>query len=96
MASVTTLLIGILAMFAFWLGYSIFDSYIVSILFLIVAVITGKSLQLELLRLHHFGQAKYAALGRHYPIENLPPVADETISFMENLLAKSGIIIIKS
>ncbi len=57
---------------------------------------TGKALQLELLRLHHFGQAKYAALGRHYPAENLPPVADETISFMENLLAKNGIIIVKS
>ena len=57
---------------------------------------TGKALQLELLRLHHFGQAKYAALGRNYPAENLPPVAGETISFMENLLVKSGIIIVKS
>jgi len=65
MASVTTLLIGILAMFAFWLGYSIFDSYIVAILFLIVAVITGKSLQPVVLNLW----VKF--LNRFFPLPEL-------------------------
>ena len=57
---------------------------------------TGRPLQVELLRFHHFGQAKYAALGRKYPVENLPQVSSESISFMENMLLKSGIIIVKS
>ena len=51
MASFLTLLTGFFALFAFWLGHRLFDSYIVAILFLIIAVITGKSLQPALLSL---------------------------------------------
>lgn len=57
---------------------------------------TGRQLQVELLKLHHFGQSKYAALNRDYPAAGLPPVPPEKIRFMENLLANAGIIVVKS
>ena len=55
---------------------------------------TGKPLGVELLKLHHFGAAKYAALNRVYPAEGLPYVKDETVCFMENMLIKAGIYLI--
>ena len=64
MASVTTLLIGMLALFAFWLGHSLFDSYVVAILFLVIAVITGKSIQPVVLNLW----VKYFPLPEVYPL----------------------------
>ena len=68
MASVTTLLIGILAMFAFWLGHKLFDSFIVAILFLIIAVITGKSIQPVVLNLWIKFLNKYFPLPEVYPL----------------------------
>ena len=68
MASVTTLLIGFFALFAFWLGHSIFDSYIVAILFLVIAVLTGKSIQPLILNLW------YKFLNRYFPLPDLNPL----------------------
>ncbi|MBR2720869.1 MAG: glycyl-radical enzyme activating protein [Lentisphaeria bacterium] len=56
----------------------------------------GSALRAELLKLHHFGAAKYAALNRVYPAEGLPYVENKTVDFMENLLIKNGIYLIKS
>ena len=56
----------------------------------------GEPLCVELLKLHHFGAAKYSALGRIYPIEGLPYVKEETVKFMEDLLIKNEIKLIKS
>ena len=68
MASVTTLIIGIFAMFAFWLGYQMFESYVVAILFLVIAVITGKSLQPLVLNLW----VKF--LNKYFPLPDLYPL----------------------
>ena len=68
MASFITLLTGFLAIFAFWLGHTLFDSYIVAILFLIIAVITGKSLQPVILTLW----VKF--LNRYFPLPELFPL----------------------
>ena len=68
MATVTTLLIGMLAMFAFWIGHTMFESYIVAILFLIIAVITGKSLQPVILTLW------YKFLNKYFPLPDLYPL----------------------
>lgn len=68
MATFITLLNGFLALLAFWLGYHFFESYIVAILFLIVAVITGKSLQPVLLTLW------YKFLNRYFPLPDLHPL----------------------
>lgn len=68
MASFTTLLTGFLALLAFWLGYHLFESYIVAILFLIIAVITGKSLQPVVLTLW------YKFLNRYFPLPDLHPL----------------------
>ena len=68
MASATTLLIGLFALFAFWLGHTLFDSYIVAILFLVIAVITGKSLQPVILTLWYKFLNKYFPLPELYPL----------------------------
>ena len=68
MASVTTLLIGILALAAFTIGHNMFDSYVVAILFLIIAVITGKSLQPVILTLW------YKFLNKYFPLPDLHPL----------------------
>ena len=65
MASFTTLLIGFLALLAFWLGHSLFDSYIVAILFLVIAVITGKTLQPVILSLW------YKFMDRYFPLPDV-------------------------
>ncbi len=68
MASVTTLLIGLFAMFAFWLGHNMFDSFIVAILFLVIAVITGKSIQPVIMNLWIRFLNKYFPLPEVYPL----------------------------
>ena len=68
MASFTTLLIGMFALFAFWLGHSLFDSYVVAILFLVIAVITGKALQPVILTLW------YKFLNKYFPLPELHPL----------------------
>lgn len=68
MASVTTLLIGLFAMFAFWLGHTMFDSFIVAILFLVIAVITGKSIQPVIMNLWIRFLNKYFPLPELYPL----------------------------
>ena len=65
MASFTTLLIGFAALLAFWLGHSMFDSYVVAILFLVIAVITGKALQPVILTLW------YKFLNSFFPLPEL-------------------------
>ncbi len=68
MASFTTLIIGFVALIAFWLGHSLFDSYVVAILFLVIAVITGKALQPVVLTLW------YKFLNRYFPLPELYPL----------------------
>ena len=68
MASFTTLVIGFLALIAFWLGHTLFDSYVVAILFLVIAVITGKALQPVVLTLW------YKFLNRYFPLPELFPL----------------------
>lgn len=68
MASFTTLIIGFAALIAFWLGHSLFNSYVVAILFLVIAVITGKALQPVILTLW------YKFLNRYFPLPELYPL----------------------
>ena len=55
-------------MFAFWLGHSMFDSFIVAILFLVIAVITGKSIQPVVMNLWIRFLNKYFPLPELYPL----------------------------
>ena len=68
MASITTLLTGILAIFAFWLGNTLFDSFIVAMMFLVIAVITGKTLQPVILTLW------YKFMDRYFPLPDVHPL----------------------
>ena len=68
MASFITLLTGFMALVAFWLGKQFFDSYIVAILFLIIAVITGKAIQPTAVTLW------YKFLNRYFPLPELFPL----------------------
>lgn len=68
MITFTTLFIGILSLVAFWLGYTLFDSYVVAILFLVIAVITGKSIQPAVLTLWYKFLNKYFPLPELYPL----------------------------
>lgn len=56
----------------------------------------GEPLAVELLKFHHFGQAKYAALGITYPAAELPDVPAEKIAEYQNILAQSGIRVVES
>lgn len=51
----------------------------------------GSPLNVELLKLHHFGESKYQALGIDYPASGLPPVAPETVKFAMEIFSKAGI-----
>lgn len=68
MASVLTLLMGFFAIFAFWLGKKLFDSYIVAMLFLVIAVITGKAVQPVVMNLWIRFLNKYFPLPEVYPL----------------------------
>ena len=68
MVTFTTLLMGLFAMFAFWLGHELFDSFIVGIMFLVIAVITGKSFQPLILNLWYKFLNKYFPLPELYPL----------------------------
>ena len=68
MVTFTTFLIGFLAIYAFYLGHSMYDSYVVAILFLVIAVITGKSLQPLILKLW----VKF--LDKFFPLPELNPL----------------------
>lgn len=59
---------GFAALLAFWLGHTLFDSYIVAILFLVIAVITGKALQPAILTLW------YKFLNKYFPLPDLYPL----------------------
>ncbi len=56
----------------------------------------GTPLEVELLKFHHFGQAKYAALGRPYPAAGFPEVDPEKFREYQNILAASGITVRES
>lgn len=51
----------------------------------------GKELQAQVLRLHHLGEPKYAALGLEYPMKNTPPPAPETVRRLEQKLEAAGV-----
>ena len=68
MATILTLLMGVFAIYAFWLGNHLFDSYIVAMMFLIIAVITGKSIQPLLMNFW----IKF--LNRYFPLPDLHPL----------------------
>lgn len=78
MASFTTLIIGIFALFAFYLGHSLFDSFIVGGMFLVIAVITGKSLQPAVLNLW------YKFLNKYFPLPDLHPLYAKGFDKPEN------------
>ncbi len=47
--------------------------------------------EIHLLPLHHLGEARYAALGREYPIGGIPLIEDKVLAEMMNLVASYGL-----
>jgi len=47
--------------------------------------------EIHLLPLHHLGRARYAALGREYPIEGIPLIPDEKLNQMKSLVESTGL-----
>jgi pyruvate formate lyase activating enzyme len=48
----------------------------------------------ELLPYHNFGEPKYAALGREYPLEGLETPEDEALRFLASILKEGGFHVI--
>jgi len=48
-------------------------------------------IEIDLLPIHHLGQARYLALGREYLIEGIPPVGDKTLNEMKHQVESSGL-----
>ncbi|MBN2239502.1 MAG: glycyl-radical enzyme activating protein [Dehalococcoidales bacterium] len=47
--------------------------------------------EIDLLPLHHLGRARYAALGREYPIEGIPLIEGDTLTEMKNMIESCGL-----
>ena len=47
--------------------------------------------EIDLLPLHHLGKARYAAIGRAYPIDGIPLIKDDTLSEMKRLVESYGL-----
>jgi pyruvate formate lyase activating enzyme len=47
--------------------------------------------EIDLLPLHHLGKARYAALGREYPIDGIPLVKEEKLEEMKRLVELTGL-----
>jgi len=47
--------------------------------------------EIDLLPLHHLGKARYAALGREYPIGEIPLIEEETLDEMKRLVESAGL-----
>lgn len=56
----------------------------------------GQPLQVEILRLHHFGEPKYKALGLPYELAGIEPPSDSLISSFQHELAAGGLDIINN
>jgi pyruvate formate lyase activating enzyme len=48
--------------------------------------------EIDLLPLHHLGEARYAGLGRRYPIEGTPLIPDSTMRHMKSLVESRGLL----
>ena len=51
----------------------------------------GSPLNVELLKLHHFGAGKYQAMGIDYPADGLPPVDPRTVKFALEIFTQAKI-----
>ena len=51
----------------------------------------GEPLAVEILKLHHYGEPKYRALGCSYELSDRPEPAPETIHRLEQMLVSAGI-----
>lgn len=51
----------------------------------------GEPLAVEILKLHHYGEPKYRALGYNYELSGRPEPAPETILRLEQMLVSAGI-----
>jgi len=47
--------------------------------------------EIDLLPLHHLGKARYAALGREYPIQGIPLIKEEKLEQMKRLIESTGL-----
>jgi len=47
--------------------------------------------EIDLLPLHHLGKARYAALGREYPMEGIPLIREEKLELMKRLVESTGL-----
>ncbi len=47
--------------------------------------------EIDLLPQHHLGKARYAALGREYPIEGIPLIKEENLEQMKRLVESTGL-----
>lgn len=47
--------------------------------------------EIHLLPLHHLGKARYAALGREYPIDGIPLIPDDALGQMKHLVESFGL-----
>jgi pyruvate formate lyase activating enzyme len=47
--------------------------------------------EIDLLPLHHLGKARYTALGREYPIGEIPLIKEETLDEMKRLVESTGL-----
>lgn len=56
----------------------------------------GETLQVEILKLHHFGAAKYAALDLPYQAADFPIPSDEALIRLENIFTETGLSVIRS
>ena len=47
--------------------------------------------EIDLLPLHHLGKARYAALGREYPVDGIPLIWEEKLEEMKRLVESTGL-----
>ena len=47
--------------------------------------------EIDLLPLHLLGKARYAALGREYPIQGIPLIKEEKLKQMKRLVESTGL-----
>ena len=50
-----------------------------------------QALSVEILKLHHFGEPKYRALGRHYELAGIPEPAPSALRHLTERLLRGGI-----
>jgi pyruvate formate lyase activating enzyme len=48
-------------------------------------------IEIDLLPLHHLGKARYASLGREYPIDSLQPIPEDVLQSLKKLVEAGGL-----